>query len=188
MKAYLLPNQHTILVKTGANYGISTLVRRRKFKGQFMKPIRFDRSEIWIYPDYTVRNSQGKYLGKYLGHEQDRFRGTIIGQSQYGGMSHDIIIRFEIAGRIQITKDTFLHPNGLFLDVEQVGEIHAICDTYLRGGPLTPFDVIRMKCGWEQWDQLKDHFQTNKVESKFMQFVSETPRCLVDAARYFSTL
>lgn len=55
-----------------------------------------------------------------------------------------------------------------------------------RYGPLEGRVITRSVL--DQQDQLKDHFQTNKVESKFMQFVSETPRCLVDAARYFSTL
>ena len=152
-KAYLLPNQHTVLVKEGRNFGISSLVKRKNFKGDFQIPVRYSYTDLWVYPDFTVRNTKGKYLGKYLGFEQDRFNPVPISDNNFGGMGHDIFVLFEIEDNVFISNNAVGHSDGLYINVKP-GEIHQICPVYERDKP-SPEQVITQRLGWDNYEKIK---------------------------------
>lgn len=94
--AILMPNRFQVLCRAGASLGLSTIIRRKEAdkKGvNYLVPIKWDQSDLYIYPNKEVRNKKGQFVGEYLGHQQDSLLGGIIGSASSGGALHDIYIR-----------------------------------------------------------------------------------------------
>lgn len=93
--AVLLPNGRSVLCRAGASLGLSTIIPRKEAnrKGiEYLRPVKWEYSELYIYPNCEVRDKKGSYYGKYLGHDQDDLSGGIISSSDFGGTLHDIFI------------------------------------------------------------------------------------------------
>ena len=94
-KSWLLPNGRSVLCRVGANLGLSTIISRKEAdkKGvYYLKATRYDNTDIFVYPDNSVRDQKGKYIGQYFGFEQDNFSGSLISGADFGGTLHDIFI------------------------------------------------------------------------------------------------
>ncbi len=93
--AVLLPCGASVLCKAGASLGLSVIISRKEAnrKGvKYLRPIKWEYSDLYIYPNREVRDKKGRYYGQYLGHDADDLYGGIITSSEYGGMQHDIFI------------------------------------------------------------------------------------------------
>jgi hypothetical protein len=93
--AVLLPCGGSVLCRAGASLGLSAIISRKEAnrKGiEYLRPVKWEYSDLYIYPNGEVRNKKGNYYGKYLGHDQDDLSGGIISSSDYGGAQHDIFI------------------------------------------------------------------------------------------------
>lgn len=93
--AILLPNGGSVLCRAGASLGLSTIIPRKEAnrKGiEYLRPMKWEYSELYIYPNCEVRDKKGSYYGKYLGHDQDDLSGGIISSTDFGGAQHDIFI------------------------------------------------------------------------------------------------
>lgn len=93
--AILLPNGGSVLCRAGAWLGLSTIIPRKEAnrKGiEYLRPMKWEDSDLYIYPNCEVRDKKGSYYGKYLGHDQDDLSGDIISSADFGGVYHDIFI------------------------------------------------------------------------------------------------
>jgi hypothetical protein len=93
--AILLPSGGSVLCRAGASLGLSAIISRKEAnrKGiSYLRPIKWEYSDLYIYSNGEVRNKKGSYIGRYLGHDQDNLSGGIISSSDFGGASHDIFI------------------------------------------------------------------------------------------------
>ena len=94
--AILLPSGGKVLCKAGASLGLSAIITRREANEKrinYLKPVKWSYSELYIYPNKEIRDAKGHYIGEYLGYEQDDLSGAVIGSSDFGGTLHDIFIR-----------------------------------------------------------------------------------------------
>ena len=74
--AILMPNGHKVLCRTGSSLGASALISRKEAerkKISYLKPIKHELSGLFLYSNKEVRDSKGKYIGKYIGYEGDNF-------------------------------------------------------------------------------------------------------------------
>lgn len=96
--AVLLPNGHSVLCRAGANMGLTALISRREAerKGvQYLHPLKWAYTDLFVYPNNEVRDEKGKFLGTYLGQTQDDFSRPFIPTSDFGGAMHDIFVQMD---------------------------------------------------------------------------------------------
>jgi len=93
--AVLLPSRKFVLCKAGANRGLRTIIPRKEAdkKGiQYLKPVRWEKTDYFLYPDFSIRNGKGSYLGKYLGSTWDNYEAEIVSKSYFIGIMREIFI------------------------------------------------------------------------------------------------
>ena len=96
--AVLLPNGHSVLCRAGMNLGITALISRKEAdrKGvNYLRPLKWASSSLFVYPNNEVRDEKGKFLGTYLGQDQDDFCRPFINTSDFGGTMHDIFVQMD---------------------------------------------------------------------------------------------
>ncbi len=96
--AVLLPNGHSVLCRAGANMGLTALISRKEAdrKGvNYLRPLKWAYTDLFVYPNNEVRDEKGKFLGTYLGQDQDDFCRPFISTSDFGGTMHDIFVQMD---------------------------------------------------------------------------------------------
>ena len=96
--AVLLPNGHSVLCRAGYSLGLSAIISRREAdrKGvNYLRPMRWDSSNLFVYPNNEVRNEKGKFVGTYMGQYQDDFHRPFDPNALGGGTIQDIFLQTE---------------------------------------------------------------------------------------------
>lgn len=94
--AVLLPSWKFVLCKAGTNLGLRTIIPRKeadKIGIKYLKPVRWENSDFFLYPDFSVRNGKGNYLGEYLGSTWDNYETEVVSKSYFIGIMREIFIR-----------------------------------------------------------------------------------------------
>lgn len=104
--AILLPNQHTVLCRAGLNLGASALISRREAnrKGiKFLYPAEYgvQDEKIYLYSNKEARDSKGKYVGEYIGHQFDSFSGMLTTEETIFIRKDRELFKVNIFGEIQ---------------------------------------------------------------------------------------
>ena len=96
--AILLPNGHSVLCRAGANMGLTALISRREAERKgvnYLRPLKWAYTDLFVYPNNEVRDEKGKFLGTYLGQDQDDFSRPFIPTPSFGGAMHDIFVQMD---------------------------------------------------------------------------------------------
>lgn len=142
--AILLPTGR-VLVRAGLNLGLSELISKKAAKAagiQYECPVKWADSEIYLYGNREVRNKSGKYLGKYLGYEQDDFSGGIINSSDFGGSPHDIFIEDRNKNIYRVSYSGEMNP--ITPEEMILLRLHWSSEWAIAGSSARPEDVIKV--------------------------------------------
>lgn len=96
--AVLLPNGRSVLCRAGFNLGITALISRREAERKgvnYLRPLKWAYTDLFVYPNNEVRDEKGKFLGTYLGQDQDDFSRPFIPTPSFGGAMHDIFVQMD---------------------------------------------------------------------------------------------
>ena len=83
------------MCRAGKKLGSTAIISRREAdrKGiSYLRPMQWEHTDYFVYPNNEVRDAKGKFIGTYIGQELDDYRDSFVPVSQYGGMMHDFYI------------------------------------------------------------------------------------------------
>lgn len=145
--AILLPNGHSVLCRAGANLGLSAIISRREAdrKGiSYLRPVRWDSSNLFVYSNREVRNEKGKFIGTYLGQDQDDFGMPFVSQAYFGGALHNIFVQM---------------GEGLY-EVDFAGEFRQV----------TAIDIVKCRLDWGAYQRISERGDLAEVISALAEF------------------
>lgn len=154
-KSWLLPNGYSVLCRVGANLGLSTIISRKEAdkKGvYYLKATQYDNTDVFIYPDNSVRDQKGKYIGVYYGFEQDNFGGEVISGADFGGTLHAI----------------FILKDGMFWRVNCLGEWEK----------LSPEEVAFYRLSWDAGWSISGEPYSDKYRDIVLELTKQNPMAL----------